>query len=111
MTTEQTHTKHTHTPGPWKVDHTMVRHGKDLLAICQVYNPEEGAQLTANACLIAAAPDLYREACLISDGLSDMIESGRLSETYIPDDYQWVVERLLKLNDAIAKAENRRAYG
>ena len=33
----------------------------------------------------------------LHDGLSDMVESGRLSETEIPDDYQWLVDSLTKL--------------
>lgn len=33
----------------------------------------------------------------IHDGLSDMIESGRLIEASIPDDYQWLVEALAAL--------------
>lgn len=30
----------------------------------------------------------------LHDGLSDMIEEGRLTEADIPDDYQWLVETL-----------------
>jgi hypothetical protein len=30
----------------------------------------------------------------LHDGLSDMVESGRLTEADIPDDYQWLVEAL-----------------
>lgn len=33
----------------------------------------------------------------LHDGLSDMIESGRLTEEAIPDDYQWLVEALASL--------------
>jgi hypothetical protein len=33
----------------------------------------------------------------LHDGLSDMIESGRLTEGMIPDDYQWLVEKLAEL--------------
>jgi hypothetical protein len=33
----------------------------------------------------------------LHDGLSDMIESGRLRADHIPDDYQWLVETLVKL--------------
>lgn len=30
----------------------------------------------------------------LHDGLSDMIESGRLTEADIPDDYEWLVQML-----------------
>lgn len=33
----------------------------------------------------------------LHDGLSDMIEGGRLDEGAIPDDYRWLVETLSKL--------------
>jgi predicted protein tyrosine phosphatase len=34
----------------------------------------------------------------LHDGLSDMIEGGRLTEADIPDDYQWLVETLVNCN-------------
>ena len=34
----------------------------------------------------------------LHDGLSDMIEDGRLTEMDIPDDYQWLVETLVACN-------------
>ena len=34
----------------------------------------------------------------LHDGLSDMIEDGRLTEADIPDDYQWLVETLVACN-------------
>ena len=37
---------------------------------------------------------LYRK---LHDGLSDMVEGGRLTEEHIPDDYRWLVESLAKL--------------
>jgi hypothetical protein len=36
----------------------------------------------------------YRE---LADGLSDMVESGRLSESDIPHDYQWLVKQLVEI--------------
>lgn len=33
----------------------------------------------------------------LHDGLTDMIEGGRLNEADIPDDYQWLVETLERL--------------
>lgn len=35
----------------------------------------------------------------LHDGLSDMIESGRLTESDIPDDYRWLVESLTNLSN------------
>lgn len=40
------------------------------------------------------ALSLYRQ---LSDGLSDMIESGRLTEEEIPEDYEWLVVLLTKI--------------
>ena len=41
----------------------------------------------------------------LHDGLSDMVEEGRLSEAEIPDDYQWLVEQLAdgRPEDAVTK--------
>lgn len=39
---------------------------------------------------------LYGE---LHDGLSDMIESSRLTESDIPDDYGWLVDRLTRLGN------------
>lgn len=39
---------------------------------------------------------LLAYGCL-HDGLSDMIEGGRLKEADIPDDYQWLVKELTEL--------------
>jgi predicted protein tyrosine phosphatase len=33
----------------------------------------------------------------LHDGLSDMIESGRLTQQDIPDDYEWLVESLANM--------------
>lgn len=38
----------------------------------------------------------------LHDGLSDMIEGGRLTEEDIPDDYQWLVETLAALAGQVA---------
>lgn len=39
----------------------------------------------------------------LHDGLSDMIESGRLTAADIPDDYEWLVESLAYLANATPK--------
>ena len=41
----------------------------------------------------------------LHDGLSDMIESGRLTEADIPDDYAWLV-RTLAGDDGDAQSES-----
>lgn len=58
-----------HTPGPWKVDHTMIRIHNGL-AICHVYCPEEGSEMAHNAHLIAAAPEMLEalKACFQLNG-------------------------------------------
>ncbi|AJY53190.1 hypothetical protein [Halomonas sp. KO116] len=40
----------------------------------------------------------------LHDGLSEMIESGRLREKHIPDDYQWLVASLEEAAALDAKA-------
>ena len=37
----------------------------------------------------------------LHDGLSDMIENGRLTESDIPDDYKWLVESLAALANEV----------
>lgn len=39
----------------------------------------------------------FRAYQRLHDGLSDMIESGRLREDHIPDDYRWLVEALARI--------------
>lgn len=43
----------------------------------------------------------------LHDGLSDMIEGGRLTEADIPDDYQWLIESLENLGyqEALSKVQ------
>lgn len=51
-------------------------------------DPDERSTMTLNAA------QLYRQ---LADGLSDMIEGGRLTVGDIPDDYQWLVNLLEKI--------------
>lgn len=56
--------------------------------------------------LKTALQDMQSAYGRLHDGLSDMIESGRLTEADIPDDYQWLVETLSEpCNVANQKAE------
>ena len=41
--------------------------------------------------------EVLRQYALLHDGLSDMIEGGRLKESDVPDDYKWLVESLAKV--------------
>ena len=43
---------------------------------------------------------IARSYAKLHDGLSDMIEGGRLSEADIPDDYRWLVESLAYLGNS-----------
>ena len=46
-----------YTPGPWKVDHPYIRgNGRVIASLESGHNEVEDA---ANACLIAAAPELF----------------------------------------------------
>lgn len=49
----------------------------------------------------------YRE---LQEGLSDMIESGRLKEADIPEDYNWLVESLAKLAGLDPRKANERCF-
>lgn len=53
---------------------------------------EEVEQPAPNEALLAH----YRR---LHDGLSDMIEGGRLTEADIPDDYHWLVEMLAQAGE------------
>lgn len=59
----------------------------------QFAEDEDGANVTTmtEAQLLAGYKRLH-------DGLSDMIEGGRLREEHIPDDYRWLVEALAQLS-------------
>ena len=53
-----------------------------------------------------AAISLYSAYGKLHDGLSDMIEGGRLTEADIPDDYKWLIFMLKgECNQAMNKAE------
>lgn len=109
--------KTTHTPAftkaPWRWQGTK-RSPKSYAYILDSENNvvlahTEGLDLTeANAALIVAAPELLTAYGKLHDMLSEMIESGRLKESDIPDDYRAVVEQLAgPCNAAAAKAEGR----
>ena len=36
------------------------------------------------------------------DGLSEMIESGRLTEEMIPDDFEWLCKTLISIRESAA---------
>jgi hypothetical protein len=46
-------------------------------------------------------PVSWRKACRLyrklHDGLSDMVESGRLEESDIPEDWQWFLDTMIKI--------------
>lgn len=84
-------TKHKHTPGPWDVEHDteiIAAEGQRIAeADTRSINFVNG-EATANAHLIAAAPDLLR-AC---EWALSMMDGGRLEED------------IMHLRAAIAKA-------
>lgn len=58
--------------------------------LCEKINfSREGSAIPAE---VVALLKRYKE---LHDGLSEMVESGRLTQADIPDDYEWLVERML----------------
>lgn len=62
--------------------------GPEAIALC--YREEDAA-------LIVRAVNAHEAYSKLHDGLSDMIEGGRLAEADIPDDYRWLVNMLAEL--------------
>ena len=65
-----------HTPGPWRTegadhfgDHTIDQEGGSLAIAAVVSNLREEDEVSANACLIAAAPDLLEAAKALTSAL------------------------------------------
>lgn len=56
----------------------------------------------AQADLALAAIARLRQYEKLHDGLSEMIESGRLTAADVPNDYQWIVETLASLAGEVA---------
>jgi hypothetical protein len=58
-------------------------------------NPLNDDDWTGNDDQIQALKDALEVYCQLHDRLSDMIEEGRLTESDISDDYQWLVGKLV----------------
>jgi len=72
----------------WRIDFAAIRaHALD------------GSDDAIEARIVALRTELSAYHAL-HDGLSDMIESGRLTIDDIPDDYNWLVESLANMTDA-----------
>lgn len=96
-----------HTPGPWLIAESVVsRHaitnmrrirskneGLEHGAVCDVYGIKDGSEASANAILIAAAPDLLAALKSIAIALRD--------EVLVHDDQR---EAMRAATAAIAKA-------
>ena len=79
-----------HTPGPWLIAESVVsRHavtnmrrirskneGLEHGAVCDVYGIQDGSEASANARLIAAAPDLLDALYLVRDYIATMKGNG-----------------------------------
>ena len=65
----------------------ITRNGMDAILVIDDMDEEPPEDTTANRMT------LYEQ---LHDGLSDMVESGRLSEASVPEDYRWLVETLAK---------------
>lgn len=106
-----------HTPGPWKiVDHDeeyiTITDVEQMYGICRIEEDasESRRSMTANARLIAAAPELLEAL----QGLFELIERGDLVRDITRDDDQnWsmkildFVPRIQKAQLAIAKARGQ----
>jgi hypothetical protein len=66
--------------------------GDEIDALCERLNVPTGSNAA-----ISHGIDLLTGYRKLHDGLSDMIESGRLTEADCPDDYRWLVESLARL--------------
>ena len=53
---------------------------------------------------------LLQRYTALHDGLSDMIEGGRLTHEMIPDDYDWLLLTLLDANGIANKAKTAKAF-
>ena len=76
-----------HTPGPWLIAESVVsRHaitnmrrirskneGLEHGAVCDVYGIQDGSEASANARLIAAAPDLLADLQEACDRIEDLV--------------------------------------
>lgn len=99
-----------HTPGPWRLTESILEDGRPFFSIAGADRVDLGylslrsaEELTANARLIAAAPDLLEalEAVIddLSGGIQDCIDNGG-SEAWISE----ADTRLKNARAAIAKA-------
>jgi predicted RNA-binding Zn-ribbon protein involved in translation (DUF1610 family) len=61
--------------------------------------------IEAAAELLAALKSMRKLYGDLHDGLSDMVEGGRLTEAKVPDDYRWVVDSLSNCIEADQLAE------
>ena len=59
---------------------------KNLCPECSTEVHDEDEKFCGNDCEIDHLRSAYQT---LHDGLSDMIEGGRLTPAVIPDDYQW----------------------
>ena len=92
----------THTPGPWIVDRSMCgelepfdKHGRHLLNSA---GPLPLKRREANACLIAAAPDLL--ACL-NDAYEELNFDGTYTAEEMTRTIDAVRERMARAIDAV----------
>lgn len=82
----------------------LLREGEESAHLdcgCLLYRPDPDfeKEVAILFCPVHTAADKGRKALEVlgrlHDGLSDMLESGRLTEGAIPDDYQWLVSLLV----------------
>jgi len=95
-----------HTPGPWDEmvigrDNQFIEIENKDQSICTVLNFDTDENMFANACLIAAAPDLLA-ACEAIDAELMHLEASDLALFYQIEDE--MADVIIKMRQAIAKA-------
>lgn len=64
-------------------------------------------EFTTQAEQLRVALNLVREYQRLHDGLSDMIEEGRLVNSDIPDDFKWLADSLEKIGNMDGNAPTK----
>jgi len=103
-----------HTPGPWEIHHYGDNegdiHGSDGALVCMMRegDTDPGENWSADARLIAAAPEMIRALRAVRDdiaALANDINGWRAWDATAVD--QLLGHRLVRLNGALRRAEGR----
>lgn len=102
-------TKTTHTPGPWKIFHgkayASIEDSKGR-AVCTDYIEQTG-NFSADARLIAAAPDLLTHLKIAAKFYSEELKELGACDHDVNICYCDIIHQLDDINSTIAKAESQ----